>query len=203
MQIFAQSPLDVPAAARVLAIAFAADPHVASLLPKKGDPIERLDRKFVKALDDCDGKRIICDVALDGDTFLGVSIWHAPEAGPEPWWKEIGQVPQYLRVYGNRTIDAIRCDVELAKVRPQDPHWYLTFIGAHPDARGTGVGSALVNHRLAQADRDGVGAYLESSSRENAGYYERFGFVDHGEITSYGSPPTIAMWRDPEPVDGE
>ena len=198
MQIFAQSPLDVPAAARVLATAFAADPPVASLLPKRGEPEERLTHKFVKALEACDGERIICDVALDGDRFLGVSIWHSPEDQPGPWWHEIAQIPEYLRVYGHRVVDAIRCDIELVKVRPRKPHWYLTFVGAHPDARGTGVGSALMRHRLDRADRDGVGAYLESSSRPNAAYYERFGFKDHGEIKSYGSPATIAMWRDPQ-----
>lgn len=198
MQIFAQSPLDEPAAARVLSAAFAADPHVARLLPKRGEPADRLQRKFEKVLRACDGERIICDIATDDDRLLGVSIWHAPEDVPGPWWHEIGQLPQYLRIYEHRALDAIRSDIELAKVRPREPHWYLTFIGADPAARGTGVGSALVRHRLEFADRAGVGAYLESSSPENARYYERFGFEDRGEIKSYGSPPTIAMWRDPE-----
>lgn len=46
-----------------------------------------------------------------------------------------------------------------------------------PEAQGQGVGRALIEEVIEQADREGVWCYLESSRREpNVAIYEKFGF---------------------------
>ncbi|HEY1135577.1 MAG TPA: GNAT family N-acetyltransferase, partial [Nocardioides sp.] len=79
--------------------------------------------------------------------------------------------------------------------RPTQPHWYLTDIAVGGDARGLGVGSALLRHRLATIDADGAAAYLESTSPTNRRLYERFGFTAVGGIGGEGGLTT--MWREP------
>jgi hypothetical protein len=59
-------------------------------------------------------------------------------------------------------------------------------------------GSALVSPVLVRCDREGLGAYLESSKPANVPYYERFGSSVIGRIDLPSGPPVWPMWRDPE-----
>jgi GNAT superfamily N-acetyltransferase len=56
------------------------------------------------------------------------------------------------------------------------PHYYLAVLGVDPLMQGRGYATALVAPRLAQADREGVLCYLESSKAGNVPMYERWGF---------------------------
>lgn len=77
-------------------------------------------------------------------------------------------------------------------------HAYLPFIAVHPDHQGTGVGAALLRHRLAELDAAGRPAYLEASNLRNAALYERLGFARMPEtIDLPGGPSLYPMWRDP------
>jgi ribosomal protein S18 acetylase RimI-like enzyme len=82
---------------------------------------------------------------------------------------------------------------------PHDmPHWYLNFVGVDPAFQGRGIGSALMAPVLAQADRDGVAAYLEATSPDNQRLYERHGFRTIRELSVADCPPLYAMWREPQ-----
>lgn len=80
---------------------------------------------------------------------------------------------------------------------PSDAHWYLAFMGVHPSGQNRGIGSALLEAVLAQADRDGMPAYLEASCPANQRLYERHGFETVQELTVADSPTLYAMWRRP------
>jgi GNAT superfamily N-acetyltransferase len=78
----------------------------------------------------------------------------------------------------------------------EEPHYYLSLLGTHPDHRGHGKGIALLEANLAQIDEQVMPAYLESSNRANDHRYERLGFVQVGEFRAPRGGPTIAcMWR--------
>jgi hypothetical protein len=49
---------------------------------------------------------------------------------------------------------------------------------------------------LEECDRDGVGAYLESSKERNVDYYARFGFRVTEEVRLPRGPRMWLMWRD-------
>lgn len=85
----------------------------------------------------------------------------------------------------------------MAEHHPAEDHWYLPFIGVDPTAQGHGIGSALLRIVLAEADRDGIPAYLEASSPQNQRLYERHGFVSTRQLTVSDAPPIYAMWREP------
>ena len=80
----------------------------------------------------------------------------------------------------------------------QEPHYYLQSVGARQTAQGQGVGSALLKQVTPLCDRDGVPAYLESSSERNVPLYERHGFeVFHAEPVGDGGPTMWFMLRSP------
>jgi len=82
--------------------------------------------------------------------------------------------------------------------RPAGPdHFYLSLLGTRSDARGQGIGMALLADNLARIDAEGVPAYLESTNDANLDRYRSVGFVDHGAFTVSGGGPTVTtMWRD-------
>ncbi|MCD0445443.1 GNAT family N-acetyltransferase [Glycomyces sp. A-F 0318] len=89
----------------------------------------------------------------------------------------------------------------LARRHPVDaPHLYLAAMGVAAARQGGGLGAALLRHRLDQADRDGVGAYLEAGSPRSRAFYLRHGFADLGEpVRLRGAPPLYPMWRPAAP----
>lgn len=80
---------------------------------------------------------------------------------------------------------------------PAPPHWYLATLGTEPAAQGHGLGTAVLMPVLEECDRDGVGAYLESSKERNVDYYARFGFRVTEELRLPRGPRVWPMWRDP------
>ena len=73
--------------------------------------------------------------------------------------------------------------------------------GLHRGRRGTpgiGVGSALIEHGLAFARRDGTPAFLETGRPGNVPYYERRGFRTYlDEDAPNGGPHIWFMRFDP------
>lgn len=68
-------------------------------------------------------------------------------------------------------------DTKAAILGPRDPaSWYLVYIGTTQRGRGKGHASKLIRHVTAQADREGVPVYLESSNEKNPPIYRRYGF---------------------------
>lgn len=81
---------------------------------------------------------------------------------------------------------------------PSSPdHWYLAVVGTDPAAQGKGLASTVLSPVLAECDRDGVGAYLESSKESNVAYYARLGFRVTTEHRLPRGPSVWAMWREP------
>jgi|SRR5262245_25553791 len=79
---------------------------------------------------------------------------------------------------------------------PRDPHYYLQFIGVHPDCQGTGIGSALLRAVLDRCDLEGVSAYLEADERSRL-LYAKHGFEAFTEIRLQEGPSAWPMWREP------
>jgi ribosomal protein S18 acetylase RimI-like enzyme len=77
------------------------------------------------------------------------------------------------------------------------PHWYLSLLGTDPDARGNGLGSAVLRPVLERSDAEAVGIYLESSKERNIAFYARLGFRLTAEFRLPRGPRMWAMWREP------
>jgi GNAT superfamily N-acetyltransferase len=78
---------------------------------------------------------------------------------------------------------------------PDEPFWYLDHVAVDARHRRAGAGSALIQHGLSFADRDGVPAFLETGRPENVRYYERRGFRTISDKDAPGGGPHIWFMR--------
>lgn len=186
---------DLDRAAKVLAEAFSTDVYATGLLPS-GDVVGQMYKIFKVQLKHTFryGGHVWLAIDSSNDDLLGVAEWGAPGTNPG-FFSQVPELPAYLSVFRSRIIDAAITDFNADRHRPLVPHWYLKAIGTTEKARGRGAGSALIRHRLAEADATGTPAYLEASSDVNVSYYEKFGFAERSRIPGRGTVETIGMWR--------
>ncbi len=94
--------------------------------------------------------------------------------------------------------------VHLGKLHHRDmpgPHWYLMILGVDPPFQGRGVGGELIQPILAEADRDGLPAYLETQKARNVPFYRKHGFEVVVETDAPGGGPHLwTMARAPRPA---
>jgi GNAT superfamily N-acetyltransferase len=99
--------------------------------------------------------------------------------------------------FGIHPLRAARLGAAIEWRHLREAHYYVRDIGVRPDMQGKGLGSALLGPTLARCDREGLPAYLEASSEQNAALYERHGFQLTRELRVGGSPPLRLMRRPP------
>lgn len=56
------------------------------------------------------------------------------------------------------------------------PHWYLAVLGVDPDFQGRGGASRLLKPMLSRLDKEGLPAYLETTTEGYVPLYQHFGF---------------------------
>jgi len=130
----------------------------------------------------------------DGDA--GAALWSDPAAN---WQLEfdLGQVRTVFGSFGpSRVVPAVRTQMQLSKLHPSEPHWYLGYLGVRGSRQGQGTGGALLGEVLARADDTNAPAYLESSNERNLTLYQRHGFEIVDEVRLLGKGPSVwRMWR--------
>jgi GNAT superfamily N-acetyltransferase len=79
------------------------------------------------------------------------------------------------------------------------PHQHLAILAVAPGGQGQGTGTALLDARHRELDRDGVPAYLEASSPRARDLYQRHGYTPRPDAPFClpGGPPLWPMWREP------
>jgi GNAT superfamily N-acetyltransferase len=130
--------------------------------------------------------------------YAAASVWIPPD-GVELTKEEEEQVEPLIRdLIGPRCDDVMALLDRFESSHPrEEPHYYLSLLGTHPDHLGKGLGMALLASNLERMDAEGVPAFLESSNPENNSRYERLGFRQVGEFTTPDGARTVAtMWRE-------
>jgi ribosomal protein S18 acetylase RimI-like enzyme len=187
---------DIPVLAAVLARAFFDDP-VASWAWKpdalRMEALERFHATRMRQL--IDHEEVWCS-----EDRACAALW----APPGHWHSSLREtaqiVPCFLRprLFARLPLVALGWE-KLERGHPREPHYYLAVLGTDPGAQGRGIGSAVLRGVLEQCDRDGVGAFLESSKESNIAYYTRHGFRVTEEVRLLRGPTMWRMWRDPRP----
>lgn len=166
----------------VLATAFAADPVTRWLMPTPGRDA-RMFRALAAHLHAAPG---CADIALENGGAIGAALWDPPSQSV-PLGQALVGLPRLLtamRWSGFRRAAAL--ETAFTKARPAESGWYLAFLGAALPGRG--VGSALLEYRLASITGSG---YTESSNPRNVPLYQRFGFEVLQEISLPEDGPTF------------
>ncbi|MFT4245966.1 MAG: N-acetyltransferase [Micrococcaceae bacterium] len=179
---------DIESCAKILANAFKDDPVVADILPGKHNRVQRLTIMFGAIMRTTVPHSGVIDIAREAadKPIIGVAIWENPEKSTF-FWIKVKEIPNFLKAIGIRNIVSALSVLKIfKKYSPSEKHWYLSDIAVSPNARGLGVGSALLEYRLNKIDKTALPAYLESTTAANRRLYERYGFekVDTIELTT-------------------
>jgi len=157
-----------------------------------GDIAERFTSYFAHTLE----RLIPRGMVLEAESADGAAVWIPPD-GAEDWQMMHTRDPRIveLTLDGGRRYSVFWEWVE--SMFPDEPLWHLNAVAVEPEARGRGR-SALIEHGVALAHANRVGALLETGNPRNVAYYERFGFraVDESELPEQG-PRIWIMSRDP------
>jgi len=130
----------------------------------------------------------------------GAAVWAPPGQWRQSIWALARSFPSYARILGRKLPRSLRALTAVESAHPPGEHYYLAVLGTDPSAQGTGVGSALLAPVLERCDREGIGAYLESSKEENVAFYNRHHFEVTRELPMPGHGPSVwLMWREPNP----
>jgi GNAT superfamily N-acetyltransferase len=198
-ELASQTPIlaaanEVPRLAAILAAAFAGYPLTEWLVLPGARSAQRRQTYFEILLGEgCRNGRIACD-----EGGHGAAVWFPPGGWSIGVNDFLRTLPGWLRVTGLRALPSrLRGLYALTQERPEGDAWMLEVLGVHPSAQRRGVGSRLVEYGLEQARRDGVGAFLLTSSREVVPFYARFGFTVANELALPGGPPIWSLWRRP------
>jgi ribosomal protein S18 acetylase RimI-like enzyme len=188
---------DVPGLARTLARAFFDDPVALWAFPPERLRLGALERFQALRL-----RQLLVDQEVWTTSELTCAALWAP---PERWKTTLAQDVVFLRCFAHprllaRAPIAIPGMLALQRSHPaHPPHYYLALLGTDPDHQGQGLGTALLAPVLEQCDRDGVGAFLESSKESNIAFYSRHGFRVVQEFPLLRGPRMWKMWREPRP----
>lgn len=190
---------DIPRLKALLADAFGDDPLLTWIFRAGSGFPRALDTYFQFALTE----QCLPHDALfmSADAHAG-AVWLPPSglgALRTPPGQMLRMLPRLVRMTGwSRIPRAIAAGEAMEKHHPPEPpHWYLFFIGVTSSARGKGLGSAILEATLAQADAEAMPAYLDNSNPKNTRLYERHGFRVVSEYRPRkDAPPLWGMWRD-------
>jgi len=127
----------------------------------------------------------------------GATVWAPPGQWKMPASDIVRHAPGMVRSFRGRMFANLKVLNVLEAHHPEEPHWYLEFIGTDPAHQGKGIGSALLQPMVDRCDEEGIGAYLESSKEANIPFYARFGFEVTERITLPGDVDEWLMWRSP------
>lgn len=171
---------DASAAGRVLGASMMIEPGYVAVLPD--DDVRK--KVLVPLITDSAREAIAHDAAFglfEAKRLLGAALWLPPGTYPPPPRPESAgppQYPPYLRdLDPDHLAGLIVYDERCVEHFPDEPAWYLMYLGVDPAGQGMGVGSTLLRASInAVTSRQPAPLYLETGTERNVRFYERFGF---------------------------
>lgn len=185
------SATDAPALAAALGRAFDDDPVFRWMFPT-----ERARRRWARRFFAIRLRQLLPQEAVYAVDGVGAAAWAQPERWDLGWRGVVDMAPLMVGL-GRRGLWATIGNARFESAhRELPPHWYLAVLGVDPPYQGSGIGTALLAPVLAECDRDGIGAYLETATERDVAFYSRFGFRVTGELSFPRGPVLWPMWRD-------
>lgn len=141
--------------------------------------------------------------AFGGAAFSARSVWMIADFAAVALWLPPDRAPDgeaIVAVLGESVPSAKLAETfevleQMAAVHPNDPHWYLPWLGVAASGQGQGMGSRLLTHGLATVDSHHLPAYLETPSPRTVPFYQRHGFELVGQTQAVACPSISLMLR--------
>ncbi|MFC0506270.1 GNAT family N-acetyltransferase [Micromonospora costi] len=130
-----------------------------------------------------------------------VAVWMCPDRPvPDDVWATVATRDAELA--GDRYPAMVAAEAACAPLRTAQPAFLLAGVGVRRAEQGRGLGGRVLEPGLAEQERAGLPAVLETSSPENVRFYRRLGFVVTGEVDVPGGGPHVWAMRRPAPANG-
>ncbi|PKN53228.1 MAG: hypothetical protein CVU55_03185 [Deltaproteobacteria bacterium HGW-Deltaproteobacteria-13] len=179
-----------------LARAFDDDPFINWLVRKDNKRAPGMERMFHISLTDLSLRHNNVFTTKD---LTGGALWYPPGTSEISFARQLTFAHKMIPVVGWTGLLRLAWAMEqIGRRHSKERYYYLQFLGVIPEARGKGMGAALLKPVMDICDREKCGALLENSKEENITFYRRFGFNVIGKfLPGIGSPPLWTMWRSP------
>ncbi|HEX8250077.1 MAG TPA: GNAT family N-acetyltransferase [Pyrinomonadaceae bacterium] len=169
---------NLDAAAKSLAQAFHDDPLQKYVFPNAEERAARSPAHFAPLLR---YGMLFGEVLTTKGYPLGAAVWLPPETWEvTPERATAAGLDDLPNVLGEdaagRFFTALGATEPYHKQDVPPSHWYLMVVGVSPEARGRGLGRALLEPIMKRADASGLPCYLETAQPDNVAYYEHLGF---------------------------
>lgn len=187
---------DIPHLVRTLVRSFDRDPILRWFLREDERRVQALKMYFEITLREF---TLPHGEVLTTEDRAGTALWVPPDRWKLGLSEQLSASSTIVRCVGlGKMVRTLRGLRQMEKHHPPRPHYYLALLGVDPEHQGRGYATALLRPVLERCDREGVGAYLESTTPENTARYQHFGFkvVSHLQL-GHGAPPYPGMWREP------
>lgn len=140
------------------------------------------------------------DVVEDDEGVRALAAWRLPEPAPDhPVLRTAPSSAGLLAAVvgparAERVLGILAGSAQFA---PAEPAAYLHLLAVRPDLQGSGLGSHLVRHALAELDATGTTTWLCTADEPNLPFYARLGYVVVGEVDLEGAASLRALHRAP------
>jgi ribosomal protein S18 acetylase RimI-like enzyme len=172
-ELIAGKPADIAAIATTLAAAFQDDPALVWILRDPSKRKAKLQRFFRVAI----REDLAAGLVLHSPGFEVVTLWRAPGRHKEEPLGSFRTLLTFASIFGLSLTRGSTVGGLMAKNHPTMRHWYLRYLGVHPDHQGKGWGGIAIRDGMVRADSDGLPIWLETCKPNNVSLYQRFGFV--------------------------
>jgi GNAT superfamily N-acetyltransferase len=190
----------VRAASLLLTAAFADDGILTRYMPGRRGRHVGIPAFFASVIDEHLGTTFAA--TLDSQ-LLGVAVWAPPEPVPAGL-RARSRLLLVRALFPRATRSLLEGLGRLEQLHPTEPHWYLAFTGVDPARHRRGIGAALLQPVLAQADHDGLVCCLETPFPETHAFYRRLGFELISSVRPFEEArPLDIMIRKPRPTDAQ
>ncbi len=130
-----------------------------------------------------DGNQQVLSVTKDSQ-LIGVGVIQEPDS-EFPLWAQIRGLLQVSLNVSPRVAWQLWQNVNiLEQYHPPEPHYYLLFLGVHPNFQKQGYARILLDalHALSEAHPRSTGVYLETVNPRNVSLYQHFGYQLIAEV---------------------
>lgn len=190
--LFEMAPGEELKAANVLSVAMVSNPiHIAVMQGQGEGERQSLEDRFLEMLEERPGEVFLAKLETTIAGVLRSQACHGVPAARERAMEE-HEIDEAFLVEKESRFAYWRHVWN--KHDPLEPHQHLGPVGVIPRFQGHGIGSKLMVMFCSQVDIRNEPAYLETDSRENVGFYEKFRFRLIGE-TDIFNVKNFFMWR--------
>jgi ribosomal protein S18 acetylase RimI-like enzyme len=141
--------------------------------------------------------------AFGGAAFESQTVWNVGDFAAVAMWLPPGAQADGEAIVAvlsesvspDKHADTFAVLEQMDAAHPEDPHWYLPWLGVDCARQGAGLGADILRQCLVRVDAAHSPAFLETPNPRTVPFYERHGFRVTSVSRAGTCPPMTSMLR--------